>query len=66
VVSFIPAYIVGHSDAPTSVYGAQEALDYLGGEQSTSLIFNGVLTIFLFVWFLGMCAACYGAPRART
>jgi hypothetical protein len=68
VVSFIPAYVLGHPDAPASAYGAQEAFDYLGGEQSTSLIYKGVLTIFstfLFVWFLGMCTACYGGPRAR-
>lgn len=57
VVSFIPAYVVGYPDAPTSASGAQEAFDYFGGEQSTFLIFNGVLTIFsafFFVWFLGV------------
>jgi hypothetical protein len=57
VVLFIPAYVVGYPDAPTSASGVQEAFDYFGGEQSTFLIFNGVLTIFsafFFVWFLGM------------
>ena len=46
----------------------QEASDYLGGDRSTSLIIIEVLTVFsnfFFVWFLGMCTACYGAPRAR-
>jgi hypothetical protein len=68
VVSFISAYLIGYPDAPTSAYGAQEASDHLGGERSTSLIFNEVLTVFsnfFFVWFLGMCTAWYGAPRAR-
>jgi hypothetical protein len=68
VVSFISAYLIGYPDAPTSVYGAQEASDHLGGKRSTSLIFNEVLTIcsnFFFVWFLRMCTACYDAPRAR-
>jgi len=36
VVSFFPAYVVGYRDAPTSASRAQEAFDYLGGEQSTS------------------------------
>jgi hypothetical protein len=57
VILFIPAYVVGYPDAPTSTSGVQEAFDYFGDEQSTFLIFNGVLTIFsafFFVWFLGM------------
>ncbi len=57
VLLFIPAYVVGYPDAPTSASGVQEAFDYFGGEQSMFLIFNGVLTIFsafFFVWFLGM------------
>jgi hypothetical protein len=68
VVSFISAYLIGYPDAPTSAYAAQEASDHLGGERSTSLIFNEALTVFsnfFFVWFLGMCTACYDAPRAR-
>ena len=54
VLLFIPAYVVGYPDAPTSTSGVQEAFDYFGDEQSTFLIFNGVLTIFsafFFVWF---------------
>ena len=57
VLLFIPAYVVGYPDAPASASGVQEAFDYFGDEQSTFLIFNGVLTIFsafFFVWFLGM------------
>ena len=68
MVSFISAYLVGYPDAPTSAYGAQTAFDYLGGEQSMSLIFNEVLTIFSnfhFEWFLRSCTACFGEPRAR-
>ena len=33
MVSFISAYLIGYPDAPTSVYGAQEASDHLGGER---------------------------------
>jgi hypothetical protein len=69
VVSSISAYLIGYPDAYTSAYRAQEASDHLGGERSTSLIFNEALTVFsnfFFVWFLGMCTACYGAPRARV
>ena len=69
MVSSISAYLIGYPDPPTSAYRAQEASDHLGGERSTSLILNEVLTVFFsnffFVWFLGMCTACYGAPRAR-
>jgi hypothetical protein len=28
VVSFIPAYVIGYTDAPTSLSGAQKAFDY--------------------------------------
>ena len=33
MVSFISAYLIGYPDAPTSVYGAQEASDHLGDER---------------------------------
>ena len=54
VVLFIPAYVVGYPDAPTST---SNGFEYFNAGQTAFLFFNGILPIFavfFFLWFLGI------------
>jgi hypothetical protein len=61
VVVMIPAYLVGHPDAPGS---PQEASAYFGAGLGTFVFSNGVLPlfhVFFFIFFLGV---LYGVLRS--